>query len=90
MLRPSDTKSQLTGQDLHARKIDGRRGRGQQRKRWSDNIADTMDMNLSKIQVMVKNRGFWCAAVHGIPKSWTQANVSSDQVTKHQMGNTIK
>ena len=52
-------------------KIEGRRIRGQQRMRWLDSIADSMDMNLSKLQEVVKNRGAWCAAVHEVTKNWT-------------------
>ena len=47
-------------------KIEGRRRRGQQRMRWLDSITDSMDMNLSKPQETVKDRGAWRAAVHGI------------------------
>ena len=52
-------------------KIEGRRRRGPQRVRWLDGIIDSMGMNLSKLQEMVKDRGAWCAAVHGVTKSWT-------------------
>ena len=44
---------------------------GQQRIRWLDGITDSLDMNLSKLQVIVKDREAWHAAVHGVTKSWT-------------------
>ena len=52
-------------------KIEGRRRRGQQRMRWLDSITKSKDMNLSKLQEIVKSTGTWCAAVHGVTKSQT-------------------
>ena len=52
-------------------KIEGERRRGQQRMRWLEGITDSMDMSLSKLEKIVKDREGWLAAVHGITKSWT-------------------
>ena len=52
-------------------KTEGKRRRGKQRMRWLERITDSMDMNLSKLREIVKDRGDWQATVHGVPKSWT-------------------
>ena len=52
-------------------KIEGGRRRGQQKMRWLDDIADSMDMNLSKFQDLVMDREACHAAVHGVSRSWT-------------------
>ena len=66
-------RADLLGKTLMLGKIEGRR-RGQQRVRWLDGIIDSMDMSLSKLRELVKNREAWCAAIHGDINTQTQLN----------------
>ena len=53
-------------------KIECKRRRGRQRKRWLESVTNSMDMNFSKLQDIVEDREAWCASFHGVAKSWTQ------------------
>ena len=64
-------RADLLEKILILEKIEGKRRRGHQRLRWLDGIPDSVDMNLSKLREIVKNREAWRAAVHGVTKSWT-------------------
>ena len=59
---------------LMLEKTEGKRRRGQEKMRWLDSITHSMDVNLGKLQDMVRDREVRCASVHGVVKSWTRLN----------------
>ena len=70
--QPRPLRADSLEKTLRLGKMEGKRRRGRQRLRWLDSTTDSMDMNLSKLQETVEDRGAWRAAVHGVTKSQTQ------------------
>ena len=79
---PPVVKNQLIGKDSDAGKVEGRRRRGQQRVRWLDSITDSMDMSLSELWEVVKDREVWCIVAHRVAENQTQL---SNWTTKNVM-----
>ena len=93
ILWPLDANSRLIGKYRDAGKTESKR-RGQQSMRWLDSITDSIDVNLSKLQEIVKDREAWHPAVHGVTKSWTwpslwtttsETNIIISQLVKNMM-----
>ena len=78
MLWPPDARANTLGKTLKLGKTEGKRRKGWQRMRWLDSVTDSVDMSLSKLQKILKDREAWRAEVHGVAKSSTHL---SDRTT---------